>query len=79
MDGFEKVFQHRPEYRIIVCKTCKFAVVPDQVYTHLQTHRPRMPTILRRSITELYQTLGDVARSVEEVVYPDPEEMRVPG
>ena len=79
MDGFEKVFQHMPEYRIIVCRTCRFAVVPDHVRTHLQGRHPAIPTHLRRSITEICNGLSDVARSIEEVVFPSPGEERIPG
>ena len=79
MDAFEEVFKHMPEFRIIVCRTCQFAVVPDQVYTHLQKRHPKMSTSLRRSIAATCRDLSDVARSAEEVVLPDPGEESVLG
>ena len=79
MDAFEKVFQHRPEYRIIVCITCRFAVVPDQVQTHLQKGHPKVSASSRRSIVQICQNLSEVARTVEEVAFPSPGEERIPG
>ena len=79
MDGFKKVFQYIPEYRISVCRTYRFVVVLDHVRTHLQGRYLAIPTYLRRSITEIYNGLSDVTRSIEEVVFPTSREERILG
>jgi predicted nucleic-acid-binding Zn-ribbon protein len=35
MDAFNKVFIHQPEYRVIICRRCKYAVNPAQIKGHI--------------------------------------------
>src|SRR5436305_15197076 len=46
MDHFDKLEQ----YRIIVCKTCKYAVLPSQLSTHLASAKHRVPSTQRSEI-----------------------------
>ena len=79
MDAFEQVFQHLPEYRIIVCQKCAFAVVPVQIPRHLGDHHHRIAEETRHSIIEICRNLNDVAQCVEDVRYPRSGEAPIAG
>lgn len=38
MSDFERTFNHVLEYRVIICRTCEFAVVLDQAECHIRVH-----------------------------------------
>jgi len=69
--SFERVFNHLPEYRIIVCKRCAFAVVPAQVKRHLHDQHPDLSGELRKSIVATSRELSSVTHALDEVQYPD--------
>lgn len=31
---------HLPEYQVVVCKTCKYAILPKEIESHFQPDRP---------------------------------------
>ena len=69
---FEALFDHMPQYKIIRCKLCQYAVVPQQIQRHVKDHHPQTPKETRKTIAEVCDTLPDVARVRDEVVYPKP-------
>ena len=79
MDSFDKLFQHMPDYKIVVCKQCQFAIVPTQVKGHIQTQHPQINPQERRDIVVKVHALSNVARTAEDVVYPDRDHPPVKG
>ena len=71
-DGFQIVFSHLHEYRVIICKACHFAVVPSQIKAHLSKHHPNIPPNTRQSLADQGYELGDLAHVESDVIYPDP-------
>ena len=79
MDPFEKLFQHLPEYQVIVCKRCQFAVVPAQVDSHVRSHHKTIPKSERQSIVETVATLSNIAQEPGQVQYPSMDSKPVDG
>ena len=71
MDQFNALFEHFPQYRIIVCRRCQYAVAPAHVIRHIQDQHKSISKVQSREIANTATTLHDVAASPEEVVYPD--------
>ena len=71
MDQFNALFEHFPQYRIIVCRRCQYAVAPAHVIRHIQDQHKSISKVQSREIANTATTLHDVAASLEEVVYPD--------
>lgn len=72
MDEFNKIFEHRPEYRIVICKRCRFAVIPRQTAGHLLKHRIVLSAPIRQTIVAYIQQLDDLAYTKDDVIYPSP-------
>jgi len=73
MEQFNKSFVHCPEYRVIVCKRCKFAIIPTQVEGHIKAkHGATINRSQARAIADTVSHMLDVAWTPEEVIYPDP-------
>jgi len=70
MADFEGLFRHLPEHRVIICKRCRYAPVPDQIQRHLKDHHSRVPVERRREIAVIVQALPDLARRPQDVIYP---------
>ena len=79
MDAFEKLFAHHREYRVIICKRCKYAVNPAQAKGHIQSKHRTISTTQCAQIVALIDRLSEIARSPEDVRYPDPVGAAVPG
>ena len=79
MSGFQHVFQHIPEYRVMICQACKFAVVPDQAEYHIRVHHPTLSIQQRREILSAIEQLPDLARSKQEIRYPISSSEAIPG
>jgi superfamily II DNA helicase RecQ len=78
-EDFDGIFQHMQQYKIIVCKTCAFAVVPQQIDRHLREHHPQIDKQKRSGVTETGTALEAVAYSKEDVNYPQANEEPVEG
>lgn len=76
---FDSIFQHKQRYKIIICKPCAFAVVPEQIDRHLREHHPQVGKEKRRRIAAIGVALEEVAHSKEEVVYPQANEGPIEG
>lgn len=70
MNAFEELFTHFPNFRIIVCRDCKFAVVPDQIKAHLNQNHQTLTASTRKNIVEQVGRLDHVAYRTEDVIYP---------
>ena len=67
-------FQHLPQYRVLVCVGCRFAVAPQYLLAHLQTKHPDLEAGKRRQIAEFNQAIAGLARTVDQVRFPSPDE-----
>jgi hypothetical protein len=72
-DEFNAYFTHLPQYRIIICKSCRFAIAPQAVKGHLRAQHAPISSRSINHIQSIIDDLGDsVARSAQDVIYPDP-------
>src|ERR1700748_437105 len=67
---FERIFAHLSKYSIILCRSCQYAVPPQQISSHLQAHHKGINIAVRRSIEEHVESLDYVAWTKEAVCYP---------
>jgi len=73
MEPFDKLFVHCPEYKVIICRRCKFAIIPTQVEGHIKAkHGATINRSQARAIADTVSHMLDVAWTPEEVLYPDP-------
>ena len=79
MDNFEGLFIHLPKHRVIICRQCQFAPVPNQIKQHLASHHNRIPAKQRQEIAETVLSLPDLAKTEAEVIYPKPKESPIVG
>lgn len=79
MEQFNRLFRQMPEYRIMVCKECRFAVPPGQIRTHLTEHHAGIPAEARREIADAVQKSDSLAQVREEVIYPEASAAAVEG
>jgi uncharacterized protein (DUF2225 family) len=70
MDNFDQIFQHLPQHRIVICKTCQYAVIPSQIRGHLQRHHRATTSAVQQSIQNTIEQLSDIAEDHKDVVYP---------
>lgn len=77
MDEFNRIFLHLTEYRIIICASCQFAVVPTQVEQHLKKHHRRLTLQQRRAVVEKVHSLSQLALVESDVVYPQPHQSAI--
>lgn len=78
MEQFEKLFVHCPEYGVIICKRCQFAVIPTQVEGHIKgKHGATITRSQGRAIADIARGLPSVAQTPREVKYPAPNSQPV--
>lgn len=58
------------QFRILVCTTCQFAVMPTQIEQHLRQHYKRIAREERRQLIAQIQQSTIIAQIKSEVVYP---------
>ncbi len=69
-EQFNRFFKHMPEYRIILCKRCGYAVIPKQIGGHLSDqHKGEISKKTREAILEFIRGLDNVAWTKDEVIY----------
>ena len=78
MDQFSTIFNHFPQYRIIVCKECKSGVIPTHFKTHCDTKHKYLTAYTRRDIIQAAGQIEGLAESEKDVVYPNPTSDPVP-
>lgn len=79
MDSFDKLFQHLPKYRVIICNRCQFAVIPGQIDSHIKSRHIDFSRAQRTQIVAHVATLSDVAQTPEDVQYPRIDSAPVEG
>jgi len=79
MADFDKIFEHLTHYRIIRCKSCKYAVVPAQIERHVKDHHPQVVPARRKTISQAATGLPNIAHRPEDVIYPTRNDEPVPG
>jgi superfamily II DNA helicase RecQ len=79
MPDFHTFFEHLPQYKIIRCRSCQYAVVPIQTERHIRDHHPQIPVAVRRTTAQAVLDLPDIAHQHEDVIYPDIGSEPVPG
>lgn len=79
MAQFEQLFQHLPDYKVVICKRCQYAIVPVQVDNHIQTKHPSITKDERQSIVQIVATLLDIAQTPENVQHPSKEGAPIKG
>ncbi|KDN70413.1 hypothetical protein CSUB01_11679 [Colletotrichum sublineola] len=74
-------FVFHPQYSIVICAKCQFAVVGSEVATHLRSHHPSIPTTQRLGITETIRSTAGVIQTQAELAtfrYPEPTTEPIP-
>jgi hypothetical protein len=61
-------FTHLTQYQIIICKDCKYAVLPSQIDSHLASAKHRIPVRRRRAIQEKIQTWPELLQNEADLV-----------
>lgn len=70
MSGWQELFVHCAEFGVIICRKCRFAVVPVQVERHVKDHHPFVPKQRRISIAQSVNALDGVAHRLQDIRYP---------
>ncbi|KAK0370042.1 hypothetical protein CLIM01_12595 [Colletotrichum limetticola] len=68
-------FVFNAEFSVALCKTCRYAVVSDEVMTHLKTQHRGIRVAERKRITDRIQSLHGIVRSqtdLQSFRYPGP-------
>ncbi|KAL0764704.1 hypothetical protein CaCOL14_012794 [Colletotrichum acutatum] len=68
-------FVFNAEFSVALCKTCRYAVVSDEVMTHLRTQHRGIRVAERKRITDRIQSLHGIVRSqtdLQSFRYPGP-------
>ncbi|KAK1948837.1 hypothetical protein LY78DRAFT_622667, partial [Colletotrichum sublineola] len=74
-------FVFNPQYSIVICAKCQFAVVGSEVATHLRSHHPSIPTTQRLGIIETIRSTAGVIQTQAELAtfrYPEPTTQPIP-
>jgi superfamily II DNA helicase RecQ len=79
MDAFNRIFEHLPQYKIIVCKRHRYAVPPFQINTHIQAHHNWEPKSIRVDVVAYVSQLTELAWIHEDVVYPEAGSEAIPN
>lgn len=79
MHDFETLFEHLPQYRIIICQKCRFAPVPGQLERHLANHHLLLSPGQRQVILDKVQSLPNLAYVESDVIYPKSRDVPVAG
>jgi hypothetical protein len=73
-DEFDAYLTHLPQYKIVICRSCRFAVPPQAIKSHLRAQHSPISSQSIKGIQSIIDNLGDsVARSAQDVIYPDPD------
>ncbi|KAH9226532.1 hypothetical protein K456DRAFT_1850292 [Colletotrichum gloeosporioides 23] len=67
-------FVHNPQYAIMICRVCQFAVVANEVLSHLRIYHQEIPIASRAHIAEAIRQIPGIIRTQAELAtlqYPD--------
>lgn len=76
MDHFNRHFRYAPQYHVVVCRACRFAIPPDKIDSHMKvTPSHRCITKEQRSdIVRFVETIPNVAMTPADVAFPHPDD-----
>ena len=69
---FDHYFEIDSQHRILICKSCQYAIIPSQLKTHLQVYHTRLSLQQRRDFISSVESSSDIATVHENVIYPVP-------
>lgn len=72
MDTLNSFLEVLPQYRVVICTCCQYAVVPAGISKHLRTSHKRLSLQHRRQIEEEITKDRRLAPTESEVIYPLP-------
>jgi hypothetical protein len=67
-------FCHLPQYCILVCIQCRFAVAPQFLLAHLKAKHPNLATEERQRIAAYNCGLTGLAYTLDQVKFPNPDD-----
>ncbi|KAK0335650.1 hypothetical protein LTR94_011905 [Friedmanniomyces endolithicus] len=70
MEPFEKLFRYWPECKVVICKHCRYAIIPSNIRNHIKTQHTSVTRRQRQEIVERV-TCMDVAQVHTDVQRPD--------
>ncbi|KAK4171927.1 hypothetical protein QBC36DRAFT_85368, partial [Triangularia setosa] len=82
MHPFDHMFVQLRRYRVAVCSSCHYAVLPGSIKTHVNTHHRYLPARQRQQMVGRALELerqGILASSRDGIRFPNPEDAAVPG
>ncbi|KFA78363.1 hypothetical protein S40288_09973, partial [Stachybotrys chartarum IBT 40288] len=74
-------FVYNARYRVVICKTCGFACVSNEVPTHLRNRHRQLPSAQRKDIAETIANLPDIRRNQNDLLdfqLPPPNSPPIP-
>ena len=74
MNPIPEPFQHLPQYRVVICTSCRISVIPRQAEAHWERKHAGTSPQLRRDIARQIQDIPGIAQAPSEVEYPRPDE-----
>ena len=77
MDSPDSLLEILPQYRVVICTQCQYAIIPPSVKEHLRTSHKRLPLQHRREIIETVAKNRSLAQTPSEVIYPLPTDLPV--
>jgi len=78
-EGFNRLFRHDPDWKIVICYSHQYAIPPDQIGTHLNANYRQETKAVRDGVYEYIQQLPDLAWSQGEVPYSNGQVLAIPG
>jgi hypothetical protein len=60
-------FIHLSEYPFVICKSCQFACVANEVYAHIKNHHPAIQINRRREIVRAVAAIPGIICNQEEL------------
>ncbi|KAI1663153.1 DUF3505 domain containing protein [Pyrenophora tritici-repentis] len=79
MDALEAIFDHHATLRILVCRTCGFAVPPKHVAAHLQRAHRQCTVPERVAIEAAAKELPNLAKEPKHLCLPRAAKTPIPG
>lgn len=79
MDSFTQLFDVKPQFGVMICRACQFAVVPSQVEAHLRVHHLNKTSQERKTLQQEAESNTHLAFQKDQVKYPDPHDLPIIG
>ena len=74
MNPIPEPFQHLPQYRVVICTSCRIGIIPKQAEAHWERKHPGTPSEQRRDIARQIHNITSIAQQPSNVRYPRPDE-----